>query len=157
MILGKFLKEILFIIASLALWNCCNFKTSENSNLEFPLPLNLKAVYYGSDVQYPILGLVIIDDLNFVIVGKNDEFIVNGDSVEVEKITKIGIGDYKVFIEFRDTQNEIFYIECTKRNNNKVNQAISLITFDNVNMLNQDSIKWIEADDVLKTLKIQEN
>lgn len=68
-------------------------RTPEKSTPEFQLPLNLKAVFWGSDVQYPIVGLVILDDLNFMKVGKRSEFLVKGDTVEVEKTTKLGLGN----------------------------------------------------------------
>lgn len=149
---SKLLKVFLLLITSLTLWSGCNFRSSEKTSLEFPLPLNLKAVYWGSDVQYPILGLVILDDLNFVIVGKKDEFLVNGKTVEVEKITRFGIGDYKLLIEVLDTQGGTFYIECSK-NNNVTNNELILIVFDSIKMVNQDTIKWIEADEILEQLK----
>lgn len=146
------LQALLLIIGSLVLWSGCNFNTSEKSSLEYSLPLNLKAVYWGSDVQYPIVGLVILDEMNFVIVGKKDDFLVDRDTVEVEKITKLGIGDYKLLIEVLDTQSDTFYIECIKNSiGNK--HDMSLITFDNIHMINQDSVKWIEAEEILKRLK----
>lgn len=104
------LQSLLFIVGSLVFWEGCNFKTT----LEFPLPLNLKAVYWGSDVQYPIVGLVILDEMNFVIVGKGDDFLVNGDTVEVEKISKLGIGDSKLLIEVLDNQGDTFTSIVTK-------------------------------------------
>lgn len=146
---GDLLQSLLLIIFSLVFWSGCKLKTSEKSSLEFPLPLNLKAVYWGSDVQYPIVGLVIIDDLNFVIVGKNDDFLVNGDTVIVEKITKVGVGDNKLLIEVLDTRGDFFYIECLK-NLDGMNHDVSLIPFDDIDEKNEDSFNWIEADEIIK-------
>lgn len=150
---NKILKSILLIIALLTLWNACNYKAKEKSDLEFPLPLNLRAVYYGSDVQYPILGLVIQDDLNFVLVGKYDYFLVDGDSMEVEKITKLGIGNNKLLVEVLNTKGYTFYIECTKNKDITVNSGVTLITHEKIDMLNQESINWIGADEILDILK----
>ena len=136
----------------LTFWSACNLKTSEQTSDEYLLPLGLKAVYWGSDVQYPIVGLVIEDDLNFVIVGKEDKFLVNRDTVEVEKITKLGIGDYRLLVEVLDTKSDTFYIECIE-NNIGTKQDLSLIASDNIDMVNQDSIKWVDADDIVKRLK----
>ncbi len=154
MSLSKLMKAYLLLTTLLTLCSGCNFKSSEKNSLEFPLPLNLKAVYWGSDVQYPILGLVILDELNFVIVGKQDELLVNGKTVEVEKITKLGIGDYKLLIEVMDTQGGTFYIECSKNNKNNItNNDLILIVFDSINMVNQDALQWIEVDEILEQLK----
>lgn len=146
------LQSLLFIVGSLIFWEGCNFKTQDKSTLEFPLPLNLKAVYWGSDVQYPIVGLVILDEMNFVIVGRGDDFLVNGDTVEVEKISKLGIGDSKLLIEVLDNQGDTFYIDCIK-NGDKTKNHVNLIAFYNNHRASKDSVNWIEADEILKRLK----
>jgi hypothetical protein len=146
------LQSLLFIIFSLVFWEGCNFKTQEKSTLEFPLPLNLKAVFWGSDVQYPIVGLVILDEMNFVIVGKGDDFLDNGDTVEVEKISKLGVGENKLLIEVMDTRGDFFYIECIK-NLNGMGNEISLTTYNDVDEKVKNSFKWIEAVEIEKLLE----
>lgn len=149
---SKLLIVFLLTITSLTVWSACNLRTSEQSSQEFPLPLNLKAVYWGADVQFPIRGLVIEDDLNVLIVGKESKFLVNRDTVEVEKITKLGIGDYRLLVEVLDTKSDTFYIECIE-NNTGTKHDLSLIASDNIDMVNQDSIRWIDADEIVKRLK----
>lgn len=100
----------------------------------------------------PIVGLVILDEMNFVIVGKGDDFLVNGDTVEVEKISKLGIGDSKLLIEVLDNQGDTFYIDCIK-NSNETKNPLNLIAFDNIPRVTKDSVKWIEEEEILKRLK----
>ncbi|MEM0941280.1 MAG: hypothetical protein AAGI25_16055 [Bacteroidota bacterium] len=149
---SKLLIVLLSTITSLTVLSACTLMT-EQSNKEFPLPLNLKAVYWGADVQFPVRGLVIEDDLNVLMVGKESKFLVNRDTVEVEKITKLGIGDYRLLVEVLDTKSDTFYIECIENNTGVTRHDLSLITSDNIDMLNQDSIRWIEADEITKRLK----
>jgi hypothetical protein len=146
------IQSLLFIIFSLVFWGGCNFKTQEKSTLEFPLPLNLKAVFWGSDVQYPILGLVILDDLNFLKVGKGSEFLVKGDTVEVEKITGIGRSDNKMLIKFLDTRGEFFYIECFKNLNGTENE-VSFIASNDIDIKVKNRFNWIEAVEIEKLLQ----
>jgi hypothetical protein len=148
---GKLLIVVLLMITSLTVLIACILMT-EQSNKEYPLPLNLKAVYWGYDVQYPLVGLVIEDEINFVMVGKEDKFLVNRDTVEVEKITKLGIGDYRLLVEVLDTKSDTFYIECIE-NNTGTKHALSLIASDNIDMVIQDSIRWVDADEIVKRLK----
>ena len=136
----------------MCLWGSCKFRSANHTTKEFPLPLNLKAVFWDSRIQYPTMGLVILDDMNFVIVGKNDYFLVNGDSVEVEKITKLDVGDNKLLIEVLDTRGNFFYIECIKKLDG-TNHDISLITFDDIDIKNEDSFNWIEAVEIEKLLQ----
>ncbi len=149
---NQLMNVFLIMIATITTWSSCNFRSSEKIRDEFPLPLNLKAVYWGSDVQYPILGLVIQDDLNFVIVAKKDKFLVNRDTVEVEKITRLGIEEHKLLIEVLDTHGSTFFIECSK--NSKVTKHnLSLITFDNINNLDVSNIRWVGSDEILEKLR----
>lgn len=144
---------LLIKISSLIMLSACNLKSSEQSNQEFPLPLNLKAVYWGYDVQHPLIGLVIEDELNFVIIGKEDKFLLNSDTVEVEKITKLGIGDYRLLVEVLDTKSDTFYIECIENNTGVTRHYLSLIVSDNIDMVNQDSLNWVNAEEIVKRLK----
>lgn len=100
----------------------------------------------------PIVGLVILDEMNFVIVGKGDDFLVNGDTVEVEKISKLGIGDSKLLIEVLDNQGDTFFIDCIK-NRNETKNPLNLIAFDNIPRVTKDNVKWIEEEEILKRLK----
>jgi len=144
---------LILSITSLIMWSACNPRKSQQKSQEFLLPLNLKATYLGSDVHYPIIGLVIEDELGFVVVGKEDKFLVNKDTVEVEKITKLGVGDFRLLIEVQDTRSDTFYIECIENNTGISEHYLSLIASDNIDMLKLDSIKWIDVDEIIKRLK----
>lgn len=85
-------------------------------------------------------------------VGKGDDFLVNGDTVVVEKISKLGIGDCKLLIEVLDNQGDTFYIDCIK-NSGETKNPLNLIAFDNIPMATKDSVKWIAAEEILKQLK----
>ena len=148
----KLLIVLLLMLTSLTVLSACTLMT-EQSNKEFPLPLNLKAVYWGADVQFPVRGLVIEDDLNVLMVGKESKFLVDRDTIEVEKITKLGIGDYRLLVEVLDTKNDTFYIECIENNTGVTRHDLSLIVSYNIDMIDQDSIKWVDADEIVKRLK----
>ena len=148
----KPLPTLSLMIMSLTVWSACTLRPTEQRNKEYQLPLNLKAVYWDSDVQKPIIGLVIEDELNFVIVGKEDKFLVNKDTLQVEKIERLGIGQERLLLELMDTKNNKFYIECTE-NSTGPDYEVNLITSESIDRIDQKGIKWIQADEIVRQLK----
>ncbi|UII27583.1 hypothetical protein LVD15_03920 [Fulvivirga maritima] len=144
----------LFPFISLIILTECNKPKEESQQGEskqeeqLSLPLNLKIGYWGPDVQYPPIGLVIEDELGLVVVGKESEFLFNNDTVLVEKIKRIGFDKFRIVAEIEDKKGELFYIECVQNDLSTSTNNLRVTTWNSIDVIEADSLRWVDSSDI---------
>lgn len=110
------------------------------------LPLGINPDYWGADVSFPIVRLTLKDKYGLVLIGKDESYLLDGDTIKVNRIIKYGVSQNKLIAFIEDVNSRNYFIECQK--NTQPQSKRELV----INVLNNDyeikgDCKWVNLVD----------
>ncbi|MFA0961224.1 hypothetical protein AB9P05_05430 [Roseivirga sp. BDSF3-8] len=117
------------------------------------LPQNLKIGYWGTDIKYPTIGLVVENDFGFILIGKESKFPISGDTIEVDKINRICFNDKILIAEVNTYEMGEYYIKCIGNNHSDSGKEYRLVAVKNIDASEANNCSWIDASILIKKLE----
>lgn len=106
------------------------------------LPLEINPDYWGSDISFPIVGLTLKDKNGFVLIAKDESYLLISDTLKVNRIIKYGVSQNKLIALIEDYNNCNYYIECEEDTLQSSKREI-VVNILNSNNEIKDDYKWI--------------
>lgn len=110
------------------------------------LPLEMKPDYWGADVCFPVVGFTIEDRGGIVMIGKGECFILDGDTIKVNRIIKYGVSQNKLIAFIEDFNNRNYFLECQKNTQPQSKRELAINVLNNNYEINGD-YKWVNLVD----------
>lgn len=110
------------------------------------LPFGINPDYCGADVSFPIVGLTLKDKYGLVLIGKDEVYLLDGDTIKVNRIIKYGISQNKLIAFIEDVNNRNYFLECQKDTQPQSKRELAINVLNKNYEINGD-YKWVNLVD----------